>query len=472
MQKNALNERLKSLLPWETGLPAWVSKNISYPAYLKLKGLRILEFLNELEMSQWYDAEQMRALQLRKLKALLTHCHMYVPYYQEIFNALSFNPEAVRALDDLQLLPFLGKKDFVKNAEEIRTVGKNFPFYATTTSGSTGIPISLLTDYNMVAYSIAARIRAQRWWGLDYGLKEASFRGRGLRKPSCRLRMTDVLLRNNMVFQCANLTNEIKYEYHKKLVRFRPDIIYGNCSAIYIFGRFIEENNLDISTIRVRVVISTQEILHEYQRQFLQSLFKCPVIIEYGAAETGVIAYECTNHNMHLATENLIVEIIKDGKPAGPDELGEIVITNLNNYTMPLIRYKIGDVGRFIAGECSCGLKLPLLDLTVGRDCDTIVLEDHELPGAVLFGGLGKELTKLTEGGLEAYKIFQKDLNHFKFQYVLRDQGVKDRIEHVTKRIVREFLGPQIQVEFEYVDSIPRESSGKLRYFVSEVLRQ
>ncbi|UCG93707.1 MAG: hypothetical protein JSW13_04420, partial [Candidatus Aerophobus sp.] len=120
--------------------------------------------------------------------------------------------------------------------------------------------------------------------------------------------------------------------------------------------------------------------------------------------------------------------------------------------------------------ECSCGVTLPLLDLTIGRDCDTIVLEDRELPGAVLFSCLGKELIEFTNGGLEAYKVFQKSLNHFKFQYVLRDDDLRDRIEHETTRIVRDVLGHQIQLEFEYVDDIPREESGKLRYFVSEVL--
>ncbi|MFX0195083.1 MAG: AmmeMemoRadiSam system radical SAM enzyme [Candidatus Hodarchaeota archaeon] len=469
-QKIGLKEKLKLFLPWETGLPSWASKNITYPTYLKLKGLRILEFLQELEKSQWYGVEQIRALQIRKLKALLIHCQMYVPYYQEIFNSLGFNPEHVKALDDIQRLPFLEKQDFIKNTEKIKTTAKNFPFHKAETSGSTGIPMSLLTDYNSMARSIAARIRAERWWNMDYGLKELHFWGRGFTEPSLRLRITDLLFRNKIVLSTVNLKTEILYDHYKKLVRFNPDIIYGNPSAVYLFARFVEENKLDVSMLRTKALISTTEILHEYQRHFLHSMFKCPVINEYGAAEVGIIAFECPNHNMHLFTDNLIVEILKDGKPAGPNEFGEIIVTNLNNYIMPFIRYKIGDVGRFIAGKCPCGVKLPLIDLTIGRDCDTIVLEDRELPGAVLFGCLGKELLNFTNGGLKAYKIFQRDLTHFKFQYVLRDDGVRDRIELETKRIVREVLGPHIQLEFEYLDDIPREESGKLRYFVSEVL--
>jgi pyruvate formate lyase activating enzyme len=473
-EKMRFKDKLRDFLPWETGLPRWVSKKISFPAYLRLKGLRVLDFLKELELSQWYDPEQIQALQLKKLKELLKFCQMDVPYYQEIFNSVNFNPEDINDINDIQLLPFLEKQDFIKNAARIKATGKNSQLFRARearTSGSTGIPLLFLKDYHWEAYNTAARIRTFRWWDLDYGLKEAVFWGRGFTKPDLRLQMKDWIFRNKIFLSTVNLTNEIMFEHYKRLVRFNPDFIYSNPSALYIFTQFIVENKLDISRLQTRAIISATETLHDYQRQFMQSIFKCPVVNEYGAAEVGIIACECANHNMHLTADNLIVEIIKNGKPAAPNEFGEIVVTNLNNYIMPFIRYKVGDVGRLIPGQCSCGVKLPLLDLSIGRDCDTIVLEDRELPGAVFFSCLGKELMQFTDGELDAYKIFQKDLNCFKFQYVLRDNLVQKKIEHETTRIVREILGPQIQLEFEYVDYIPRENSGKLRYFVSEVLK-
>ncbi len=473
LEKHGFTEKLKLFLPWERGLPLWVRKNVTYPTYLKLKRLRVLEFLKELEISQWYDVEEMQALQLRKLKTLLLHCQTCVPYYQKVFNRLGFKPEDLEVLDDIQLLPFLEKEDFVRNGEDIKAVGKNFQSFTVQTSGSTGIPLSVLTDHNMVAYNFASRLRAKKWWNLNYGSKQATFGWRPFGKRSLRLRMTDLLFRNNIVFSGLDLRREIMYEHYKKLVRFKPDVIYGNPSVVQILGRFIKENKLDTSMLGTKAVISTEEILHEYQREFIHSIFKCPVINEYGATESGIIAFECTNHNMHLMTDNLIIEIVKDGKPLDSGEFGEIVITNLNNYVMPIIRYRIGDVGRFIANECSCGVKLPLLDLAIGRDCDKIVLEDRELPGAVLFGYLGvhfNELIKVSSGGLEAFKVFQKSLNQFKFQYVLKDEDLRDRIEQETKRVVRNVLGAQIQLEFEYVENIPRDESRKSRYFVSEVL--
>lgn len=472
LKKVIRNERIKDLLPWKKGLHPWVVRNVTFPLYLRLKGLEILDFVNELEMTQGYDVEQMRAFQLKKLKALLMHCNEHVPYYREIFESLDLHPEDFKEIDDIQLLPFLEKRDFIDNYDRIKAIDKNIPFFNVQTSGSTGMPLPMLYDYRATAYSIATRIRAAGWWNLDYGMREAHLWGRGLDKTNFRLWLSDLLVRNKVLLSTINLTDEIMYTHYRELVRFKPEIIFGNPSAIYIFTRFLLENKLDISNIRLKAIISTTELLHEFQRQFMESTYNCPVINEYGATETGIIAVECWKHNMHLNTDTLIIEVIKNGRPAKPGEFGEFVITDLNNYINPVIRYRLGDVGSFIQKTCTCGVKLPLIDLAIGRDCDIIVLEDRELPGAVLFGGIGKELISVVNGELESYKIYQKDLDKFLFQAVLRTQKLKRKLEHHTKHVMTEILGSNVSVEFEYVDNIPRDDSGKLRYFVSEVLNR
>jgi phenylacetate-CoA ligase len=472
VKKEGLREKLKYSPPWLRGVPPWMSKHVAYPTYLGLRGLRTLEFLKELEVSQWYDPEQMQALQLTKLKELLRYCQTYVPYYQKVFDSLGFHPEDLKTLDDLQLLPFLEKKTLAENCERIKTTAKNLQAYATVTSGSTGMPLSTYKDYDTTSYNFAAKFRAERWWNLDYGLRETWFWGRGFKKKaSLRLLMGDWLFRNKIVFRTEILTDQIMYDYYQRMVRFRPDTLYVNPSAVVIFTRFAEENNLDMSMLEIKGIISTSEILHGFQREYLESVYECPVMNEYGASEVGIVAKECPKRNMHLAAENVIVEIVNDGELVGPNDFGEIVVTNLNNRILPMVRYKVGDVGRLIEGDCDCGVKLPLFDVTIGRDCDTIILEDRELPGGVFFSILGKELTKFLDGGLGCYKIYQKDLRNFLFQAVLRRKDLEQKLKDRTREIVRETLGENVSFEFEFVDHIPRESSGKLRYFVSEVFK-
>jgi hypothetical protein len=98
-------------------------------------------------------------------------------------------------------------------------------------------------------------------------------------------------------------------------------------------------------------------------------------------------------------------------------------------------------------------------------------LEDRELPGAILFSRLGKELNTFVNGQLETYKIYQQDFHHFLFQAVLPDPSLRPQFEERALQVLRELLSEKITMAFEYVDAIPRESTGKLRYFVSQVLR-
>ncbi len=453
-------------LPWNHGLPKWATKKIIYPAYLHTKGLKIFDYLKNLEESQMYYLENMQQLQLSKLKALLIHCQKHVPYYQKMFKTLDFHPEDVNHIDDIKRLPILEKKDILQHHNELKTVGKKIPFYDSMTSGSTGIPLEIYTDYDSTAYNIASRIRAIRWWNLDYGMKEAYFGGSEIRKADYLLRFTDWLFRNKIVF---DLKDNIMYEHYRKLLRFNPEIIYGNPSAIYIFSRFLVENKLDTTKLKIKAVISTTEVLHSYQRQFIHNVFKCPVINEYGATEAGVIAYECPHHRMHLNSDNVIVEIMNGKNDNQGNGFGELVVTNLNNYMMPIIRYKIGDMGNVLSGECTCGVKLPLLDVFIGRDCDTIVLDGKELSGAVLFGCLGKELMSFVDGGLKSFRIYQKKLDLFLFQAVMKNNGLHKLLEKRVTEAMNKYIGEKISIDFDYVDSIPRDSSGKLRYFISEV---
>lgn len=460
---------IEKCLPWNHGLPRWLSKKIIYPTYSKTKRLNILGCLEELEKSQMYSPQDVQELQLIKLKMLLIHCQNHVPYYQNIFKTLDFHPERINHIDEIKQLPILEKKDIVLHFDELKTVGKKIPFYSSRTSGSTGVPLRILNDYNSISYNIASCIRALRWWNLDYGMKEVRFWGRDVSNADYFLRVTDWFLRNKMVLSVLDLDNEIMYKHYKKLSNFKPEIIYGNPSAIYIFSRFLAENKLNTTKLGIKAVVSTTEVLHSYQRQFIHSVFQCPVINEYGATEAGIIAYECPQHRMHLNSDNIIIEMIPSQMDDKQNGFGDIVLTNLNNYMMPMIRYKIGDRGNVLADECTCGIRLPLLDVFVGRDCDTIVLEDKELPGAVLFGRLGNELMSFVNGGLESFRIYQKTLNDFLFQAVMKKDGFHKLLEKRTIEVMNRYLGENISVSFDYVDSIPRDESGKLRYFISEL---
>ena len=129
--------------------------------------------------------------------------------------------------------------------------------------------------------------------------------------------------------------------------------------------------------IAPRTVFSTADVLDQNSRQLIESAFDVRVTDLYGAYEFGHIAWECPQHaGYHVNTESVVLELLKDGRPASPGEAGEVVATSLNSYAMPFLRYRLGDLCSPSHRPCPCGRGLPLLELVQGRSNDAIRLPD------------------------------------------------------------------------------------------------
>ena len=159
-------------------------------------------------------------------------------------------------------------------------------------------------------------------------------------------------------------------EYYKKLVKIRPVYIYGYVSMIKEFASFIQEN-LYPPIPGLKCVITTSEILDQTSRDLIETVFDVKVYNEYGCGEVGSIAHECEHGNMHIMASNLILEIDNSGQSNEYD--GEIIVTDLHNYSMPLIRYRSGDYAEFSDSGCKCGRGLPIIKKIHGRAYDVVV---------------------------------------------------------------------------------------------------
>ena len=201
------------------------------------------------------------------------------------------------------------------------------------------------------------------------------------------------------------------------------------------------------------------------KKLLFQEVFQCPVFEKYGSFEVGVSACECSQHNgMHLFPDGVYFEFINaEGEHAKPGEIANIIVTDLFNYGFPLLRYKIGDVGVSSADKCPCGSPLPLMSKLFGRDRDILTAQDGSAKPGYLF-----------------VEVFNKNYIPGKFQvvqerndYVLvkavRQDGYQQSHETLIKEKFKQILGDKVQVDMKYVDSIPREKSGKYKYVHSKV---
>ena len=148
----------------------------------------------------------------------------------------------------------------------------------------------------------------------------------------------------------------------------------GYVSMLETFSKFMIKNHLSFK-YPPTCVITTSEVLTDYHRELIGNVFQCRVYNEYGCGETGTIAHECEFGSMHINAENVIVEIVRDGEVVNDGEVGDIVVTDLNNFAMPLIRYNLKDIGYIDSEPCPCGRGLPILgrSLKAGLTTQSII---------------------------------------------------------------------------------------------------
>ena len=164
---------------------------------------------------------------------------------------------------------------------------------------------------------------------------------------------------------------------------------------------------------------------------------------------------------MHITAENVIVEIVDQGRSMPPGESGEIVVTHLDAYGMPFIRYGTGDRGRLKPGRCACGRGLPLMDVVQGRATDFLYLPDGTVKHA-----LSVIYPLRAMAGIRQFHVTQ----HEDFTVTV-DVVCNDRAERITKeavaKSVRPVFGNQVEVRVDLVNRIAPTASGKYRYVVS-----
>lgn len=249
----------------------------------------------------------------------------------------------------------------------------------------------------------------------------------------------------------------------------RPVQILAYVEAIYELAKFIEREGLKVWS--PRAIMTSAGTLYGYMREVIERVFQAPVYNRYGSREVGDIACECEAHQgLHVCPLTHYVEILReDGTSAPPGEIGEVVVTSLINYAMPLIRYRIGDMAAWADHNCSCGRRWPLLKEVTGRTADTFISSSG----------------RRVHGEYFTHLVYFRDWVK-KFQFV---QESPDRIRllvipavpknEINEIIAREkadieakiqvAMGPECKLEIEVVDDIPASPSGKYRYTISKV---
>lgn len=434
-----------------------------YPAIVRLRGEgSVFAALDELREVEHLPREALARRQAARLAELLRYARSASPYWSKRIPAAATaaGADPLAVLADIEPL---SKRALQEHADELRARPQPPRVARKITGGSTGEAVTVYKDAEAVARERAASWLGYGWFGIVPGDRGARFWGSPYTLAR-RLRFAAADFAMHRIRFSAFAFDEADLErYWRRCLRFRPAYFYGYASMLEEFARFVQRRGHDGAALGLKAIITTSEVLSGPQRELLSTTFGTRVQDEYGCGEVGPIAYECPQGGRHIMTENLHVELLRsDGTPAGPGEAGEVVVTDLNNRAMPLIRYALSDFAAW--GEpCSCGRGFPVFDRVWGRQYDFVQMPDGRRYHGEFFMYFFEDLRA---GGLDVkkFQVVQDEADHLEIRVVVPpelDAAADDRIA----RDLRERLPARITVR--RVPRIDRLPSGKTRVIVN-----
>jgi phenylacetate-CoA ligase len=435
-------------------------KHLVYEPTVAVKAGRLGPRLRALERSQYWPRERLVELQSEKLQRLVAHAGRAVPFYRD---RLGSGATSLRGLDDLARLPFLTKANLQAASRTSASEVGHGRLIEKTTGGSTGQPVTLWKTGEAWLWELAATWRGYAWAGIDIGDPQARFWGVPF-SPSGRrsARLTDWICHRKRLSAFAFDDASLR-RYVTELKRFRPKYFYGYVSMLEAFADFVE-SEFPTWDPELACIVTTSEVLTPAIRSRLGSVFKTRVFNEYGSGELGTVAHECPDGGFHLSEENLIVELLDGDRHCAPGEVGELVITEINNLAMPLIRYRTGDFATLASGECACGRTLRRLESVHGRAYDMIVNSAGRRFHGEFMMYVFEEI-KRGGVGIKQFQVVQEAIDRFRVR-VVKETGYGPDTERLVRRRIHEHVDPAAEVVFEEVDGIERSRSGKMRLIV------
>jgi phenylacetate-CoA ligase len=438
-------------------LPAFIAKKSYYLSLLLRGRYKIIENYEFLRKKTSESREVILKEQWERLHNILIYSYKEIPYYHRIFDEHHVNLDNL-TITEFQKIPFLTKEIIRKEFNNLYKIRPKVKWYYHSTSGSTGEPIRVIQDQEYSFWEAAVKHLFDEWALHKIGEPMIALWGPLIDAfqwwKRVKKNFANIFINNKKLFNLDKLNAEFMLAYPGR---------------IYELSRFAEENKLSFKPFRT--IMTSAEALFPYMRETIERVFQCQVFNRYGSNEVGDIASECADHKgLHVSAYTHYVEIIKeDGTPCKDGEQGEVVITLLTNFTMPLIRYKIGDTAVKTDEKCSCDKGLPLIKDIIGRTIDLFVNSNRELVSGMAFDDFFREHAYISK-----YQIIQEKVDEIDILVVLNNSDITKLQEDVSdlENEIKSFMGINTKVNLRVVDGIELGPSGKYRFVISKVFRK
>jgi phenylacetate-CoA ligase len=411
--------------------------------------------------NQWKTPVQLAAMQERALRKLIGHAYARVPYYRRLFDSAGIRPDSISSLDDLKSIPILTKDMVLANYPDgILMSGVNLNRCSPRmTSGSSGKKLEVVLDHNVAALYRLMQFRQL----IDIGYKPWDTMAYVRFSPP----VTSIALQKVNLFRRCFIPLEWGPERQvAEIVKRRPQIINAYPSVLYLLAKTAGRERG--KSLELKFLMSNSELLTKHARAYIEDVFQCKVYDDYSCLEFSAVASECRMQNLHVAADNVILEVLdkNDNRlPAG--EPGRIVVTSLNNYSMPYIRYEIGDVGALSGERCPCGRNFPVLKAIVGRCDDFLVMPSGQLmdPQTIVF-----QIETLPE--VKEFRVVQERNKDLVISIVPHGAVNFPEIRNEISTKIKKIVNGSIRVDVTEAEALDRGATGKHRSIMSLAFRE
>lgn len=389
-----------------------------------------------------------------RLRRLLKHSYENVPFYHRKFDQAKIKPGDIRGISDLRKIPLTTREELQKLPSEY-TLARNVEIKKcekTTTSGTTGTPLNLILDTKTVEYGKGLWLRTYERNGLRNWDKMAVIRHPDYFPKKYWFQHVGVMPRR---YISALSTTE---EQIKILERYQPDAVKGYSSALGEIARFLKNGS---GHVRPRLIFTGGELLSGRSRDLVRSVFHIEPFDTYGTSEFSLVAWECREHSgYHVNVDSVFMELLAgDGEEAAAGERGAVVCTGLNNYAMPLIRYKDDDLAVRLDKECPCGVRLPLIEGIEGRESDLLMTLDGRLISPWRFYPFPFD----SYMGITQFTITQERRDRILVRLVIEKENFDMSFLDRARLNIEKLFGEEMQVDFRIIDKFEKEKTGKMR---------
>jgi len=391
----------------------------------------------------------------RLLRRIIHHAYEKVPYYRKLFERAGVAPEDFKTAEDLARIPVTEKRHLRKEPEErVLAAGTDSKrLIVQTTTGSTGEPFTVMKTRSDEFLYHVSRLRVMQDLGLRPSDRMAQIGRRSNRQAplSWRLIQRFGLFRQDRIYlgdapdQIANVLQKIK-----------PDIVTGDVAVM-------DRVSLELAGRRhdhhLRFVVTGGGMLNTFMRKRIREGFGADVYDTYGSEEMSVIAWECRETGLyHVREDNVVAEVLENGRPVKEGERGEVVVTALHFRAMPFLRYRLGDEAVKGPDVCPCGKPFSTLKEISGRATDYLRLPD----GREIFAAAVVYIVQEQAAWIERYEFVQDDRDRVLLRIAALIPPRTDVLA-VLKDKVAGLLGPGVDVRIELVPEIQPGSGGKFR---------